>query len=167
MKFIVFTFFLISSAFAQDKLAKEINLSRSDLILAEKVTALMKVSDEGYYNPTLTKQVMTEVNKSKHFSPFAKWINSIDTIHKTKSAQQLSLFCNEATLKISELPLEKLLDQKANFFCREKALELIGREIDKSNTLPEYAFNFIKTNLKYLLKKKPSKEFQLLSAKSG
>jgi len=159
MKYIVITFLLASSALAQDKLVKEITLSRSDLILSEKITALMKVSGEGYFNPTLTKQVKTEIAKSKHFSPFSKWVNGIDTIHGMKSAQQLSLYCHESGSKVSELPLEKLLDQRLNHFCREKALELIGREIDKNNTLPDYAHSFIKNNLKYLLKKSHLKSF--------
>lgn len=159
MKFLIIILFLASTALAQEKLAKEITLSRSDLILAEKITALMKVSNEGYFSPTLTKQVKTEITKSKNFTPFIKWVNNIDKIHQLKKAPQLVQFCQETGLLVSELALERLLDQQLNRFCREKALELIGREIERSNALPDYALTFIKINLKHFLKKKHQKSF--------
>ena len=147
-----------STALAQEKLAKQITLSRGDIILAEKITALMKVSREGYFSPTLTKQIKNEIGKSKNFTPFVEWINKIDKIHELKKAPQLVQYCQE-TAKVSERALEKHLDQRANHFCREKALELIGREIERTNTLPEYAHTFIKTNLKFFLKKNHQKSF--------
>ena len=157
--FATIIFFLATTAFAQNDLVKQIKLSRADLILAEKITALMKVSDEGYFNATLVKQVKNEVTKSKNFTPFKKWVNGIDAIHGIKEVKTLVQFCSDLSLQVSQLALEKLLDQKTNHFCREKSLELIGREIDNSNTLSEHGFNFIKTNLKFLLKKNHQKSF--------
>lgn len=158
MKFILFFIFLSTQALAQEKIAKQITLTRADIILAEKITALMKVSREGYFNPTLTKQIKTEIKRSKNFAPFEEWVNKIDKIHELKKAPQLVQFCQESS-RVSTRALEKNLDQRANQFCREKALELIGREIESTNSLPEYAHTFIKTNLKFFLKKNHQKSF--------
>lgn len=160
MKFIfIFLLGLTPALASTKKLAKEITLSRRDLILAEKITALLKVSSEGYYNPTLTKQIKTEITKSKHFTPFFKWVDSIDTIHSKKKTQELVYYCQDSARTVSKLSIEKMLDKRVNQFCREKALELIGREIDKTNALPEYAQEFIKTNLKFFLQKNHQKSF--------
>lgn len=160
MKFIfIFLIGLTPALASTNKLAKEISLSRRDLILAEKITALLKVSSEGYYNPTLTKEVKNEISKSKHFTPFFKWVDSIDRIHAKKKAQELVLFCQENSKGMSKLSIERMLDMRVNHFCREKALELIGREIESTNSLPEYAQDFIKSNLKHFLQKNHQKSF--------
>ena len=160
MKFFILSFALFShTLYAQENLVKEIKLSRADLILAEKITALLKMGDEGNYNPTLTKQVKTEITKSKNYTPFIKWVNGLETVSLKKNPAELAQHCTDLSLSISEIPLEKLLDQKLSFFCREKAIDLIGREIDKTNKLAEYADTFIKNNLKFYLQKPHQKSF--------
>lgn len=160
MKFLILYLYLISqNTYSQSKLADEVDLKRSDLIIAEKIVALMKVSDQGYFNASLTNKLKADIAKSKNFTPFSKWIEGIITIHSTKESDQLSQYCNDFTQQISALPLEQHLEQKLSTFCREKALELIGREVDKKGLLPEYAFNFIKANLKYFLNPQHKKSF--------
>lgn len=137
----------------------KVELSRSDLIIAENMVNMIKLAEKGYVNPELVQKVTREQAKSKHFLPFAPWLKHLESISKLSKTQELITFCDQFTTRKETFPLEKVLERVAGNYCREKALEAIGRDIDKTKTISDEASQFIQTNLKFFLTKKNKVNF--------
>jgi soluble lytic murein transglycosylase len=170
MKFFLFLLVLSQTALAQVPVAKtslydefinteRILLSRSDLIIGEHLVNILKLTDKGYLNQELVGKVLTQAESSKHFNVFIPFLKSIKEINKLTKVSDLTVFCRAFIEKKEVLPLERSLERRAGNYCREKALESIGREIEKTKLLSDEANFFIQEHLKFFLTKKNRKNF--------
>jgi len=137
----------------------KLKLSKSDHIIAEHMVNMLKFAEKGYINQEILNKVLSETSKSKHFSLFHPWLNEVRIISKfTKTADFINHCRNYQEIK-QTLPIEKVLEKVAGNYCRERTLEAIGRDIDKTQTISEEATIFIQQNLKFFLTKKNKKNF--------
>jgi soluble lytic murein transglycosylase len=136
-----------------------LTLSRSDHIIGENIISLMKLIQKGYVNKDILKKVQTQTSKSKHFQPFIPWLESIKEIINKTDASALIQYCSQYSQKKEDHILERILFRMAGNLCRERALESISRQIEKTNLITDEATEFIKQNLKFYLTKKNKKNF--------
>ena len=134
-------------------------LAKPDLVLAENLVSMIRFTEKGYINQDVLTKVLGEAEKSKHFALFAPWLRSIQQISKLATTQELTTFCSVYAERKETLPLERMLERLAGNYCRERALESIGRDIDKDGLLTDESSNFIQRNFKFFLTKKNKKNF--------
>lgn len=139
--------------------SEKLKLSRTDHILAENLINMLKFTEKGYINKEVLSKVLKESEKSKHFALFNPWLKTIDKISKISKTEEFIATCSEFTKLKESLPLEKVLERVAGNYCRERTLESIGRDIDKTKLLSDEATLFIQQNLKFFLTKKNKKNF--------
>lgn len=151
-----FAFLLSAQALAS---LEKIQLSKGDVILAEHIVKMIQFTKKGYINPDVLEKVLKQSEQSKHFSPFREWLKEIQRITQLKTTSEFINHCGTYIKRKESRPLEKSLEAMAGNYCRERTLETIGREIDKTQMLTEEAAGFIRDNLKYLLTKKNKKNF--------
>jgi soluble lytic murein transglycosylase len=137
----------------------DLQLSKSDHIIGEHMVNMLKFTEKGYINQDVLAKVIRETQKSKHFSNFVPWLKEIQTISKLSRTQDYLSFCRQYLERKQTLPLERVLERVAGNYCRERALEAIGRDIDSTKTLSDDATLFIQQNLKSFLTKKNKKNF--------
>ncbi|MFP5385040.1 MAG: transglycosylase SLT domain-containing protein [Bacteriovoracia bacterium] len=137
----------------------KLQLSKSDHILAEHIVNMMKFIDKGYINQEVLNKVLKQAEQSKHFIPFVPWLKEIHSISRLSATGAFIEHCGKYIEKKESLPLEKVLERAAGNYCRERALESIGRDIDKSQVLSDESTLFIQQNLKFFLTKKNKKNF--------
>ena len=130
-----------------------------DIIIAEKVAKLLSMIGRDEAKIDFTSKLIKEIEQSKNFQPFLPWVKSIGEILKTKNTKDLISYCKQFTHQQTMHPLEKILDRVSGNFCREKALELITKDIEKYKSISDEATSFIEQNLKYYLTKKNKKHF--------
>jgi soluble lytic murein transglycosylase len=147
--------------YTYDKLlaTKDLEISRADSIIADNLLNVIKLTEKSYVSKDVLTKVISETKKSKHFKIFLPWLNSIQDINATTVTADLLTQCRNYVTKKAEIPLEKFLEKIAGNFCREKALEAIGREVDKTGTLSDSSSLFIQENLKFFLTKKSKSSF--------
>lgn len=148
-------------AYTYDKLinSKDLELTRADSIIADNLLNVIKLTEKNYVSKDVLSKVMVETKKSKHFKVFVPWLNSIQEISRITVTAELLTQCRNYVTRKSEIPLEKFLEKIAGNYCREKALEAIGREVDKSGSLADESSMFIQENLKFFLTKKSKSSF--------
>lgn len=146
---------------------EKLQLTRSDIVIAEHVVNMMKLINKGYINQEILNKLLNDVDKSKHFTIFNPWLKSIKSISRLTSAGELIGLCRDYREAKEKLPLEKRLERMAGNYCRERTLEAIGREIEKNNVLSEEATAFIQENLKFFLTKKNKKNFAYFLQSQG
>lgn len=163
---LLFPFFTFSVAIAQTPAgvdvafnSHQIQLSKSDHIIAEHMVNMFKFTEKGYINQDVLTKVLRETEKSRHFLPFVAWLKEIQTISKLKSNDDLINHCRQYSERKQTLNLERVLERLAGNYCRERSLESISREIEKTNTLSDASTLFIQQNLKFFLTKKNKKNF--------
>lgn len=139
--------------------SEKLNLSKSDHIIAEHMLNMIKFAEKGYINNEVISKIIKETEKSKHFTLFVPWLKSIQEISKIKQTQDFITYCSNYTKRKETLPMEKVLERIAGNYCRERALESIGRDIDKNKVISEESIVFIQENLKFFLTKKNRKDF--------
>lgn len=139
--------------------SEKLTLSKVDHIIGEHMVNMMKFTEKGYINQEVLSKVLIETKKSKHFAIFVPWLESIQHISKITSTPELMSHCRQYIEKKQTLPLERALERVAGNYCRERALEAINRDIEKTNTLTDEATLFIQENLKFFLTKKNKKNF--------
>lgn len=137
----------------------KLKLSRIDHIIGEHLVNMLKFADKGYINQEILNKVLKETEKSKHFAIFTPWLKSIQEISKLSKTSDLIVYCRQYIEKKQTLPMERSIERVAGNYCRERALEAIGRDIDKTKTITEEATLFIQENLKFFLTKKNKKNF--------
>ncbi len=120
---------------------------------------MIKFVEKGYVNKDVLNKVSREAEKSRHFGMFALWFKEIATISRIERTEDFLSYCRIYLERRQTLPLERRLERLAGNYCRERALEAIGRDIEKSKNLSEDATLFIQQNLKFLLTKKNRKHF--------
>ena len=160
--FLVLLVLLANSAFASfDSILsnEKLKLTKSDHIIAEHMVNMVKFTEQGYINQEVLSKVLNEAQKSKHFQPFVWWLKEIQIISRLNSTPALVTHCRAYIERKQTLPLEKRLERLAGNYCRERALEFIGRDIDKTNYLSDESTLFIQENLKFYLTKKNKKNF--------
>lgn len=148
-----------SSSFDSFVKAEKLVLQRSDLIIAEHMINIVKLVEKGYVNPELLNKVTVEAAKSKHFLPFIAWLKSIQEILRHTKTDDLIDYCRQYSTRKATIPLERVLERNAGNFCRERTIEAIGRDIDKTNVISDHSILFIQENLKFFLTKKNKKNF--------
>lgn len=134
-------------------------LSRSDQIIAEHMVNMIRMIEKGYVNQDVLKKVIHETEKSKHFKLYLPWLKSIQNLASLKKTSDFTQGCKIYSNIKETLPLEKVLERIAGNYCRERALEAIGRDIDKTGLITDEATQFIQENLKFFLTKKNKKNF--------
>lgn len=139
--------------------AKELDLTRGDAIVADNLLNVIKLTEKSYVSKEVLSKVLAETKKSKHFSVFVPWLTSVQEIAGTTATSDLLTRCRNYVTRKAEIPLEKFLERIAGNFCRERALEAIGREVDKTGVLAEASSLFIQENLKFFLTKKTKSSF--------
>lgn len=139
--------------------SKKLELTKSDHIIGEHIVNMIKMIDKGYINQEVLGKLVHEVEKSKHYPMFIPWLKSILEISKVKETDTLLATCKQYSVKKETLTLEKVLERMAGNYCRERALEAIGRDIDKTNMISDSSTQFIQENLKFFLVKKNKKNF--------
>ncbi len=139
--------------------SKDLELTRGDSIIADNLLNVIKLTEKSYVSKDVLSKVIAETKKSKHFKVFLPWLNSIQEITATTATGDLLTQCRNYVTRKAEIPLEKFLERIAGNYCREKALEAIGREVDKNGNLAEASSLFIQENLKYFLTKKSKSSF--------
>lgn len=137
----------------------KLELTKTDHIIAEHMVSMFKFTEKGYINQDILTKVIRETEKSKHFSNFLPWLKEIQKISKITTTPEFLTHCRSYLEKKQTLPLERMLERVAGNYCRERALEAIGREIDTTKTISEDATLFIQQNLKFFLTKKNKKNF--------
>lgn len=137
----------------------KLTLTKTDHIIAEHMVNMLRFTEKGYINKEVLNKVLKEAEKSKHFSVFTPWLKTIDQISKMKTTTEFINHCREYSVKKQILPLERVLENVLGNYCRERTLEAIGRDIDKTQVLSEEAILFIQENLKFFLTKKNKKNF--------
>jgi len=138
---------------------ERLDLSRSDFIIGEHITSLMKIIDKGYIPKEVLNKLSAQLESSKNFKPFIPWTKAIKEISTVKTTGDLIITCSKYSTPIEKFPLERRLERIAGNFCRERTLEAISRDIEKTNNLTEESLQFIKQNLKFYLTKKNKKNF--------
>lgn len=170
MKLFIFLPFFILSAWAQEPVdplqsyqnfvdSPKLNLAKSDHIVGEHMINMIKFTEKGYVNQEVLNKVMNEVEKSQHFAVFLPWLKAIKEISRVSKTSDIITTCRQFNERKETLPLERLLERVAGNFCRERALESIGRDIEKENIITDEATQFIQENLKSFLTKKNKKNF--------
>ena len=137
----------------------KIVLTKSDHIIAEHLVNMMKFTEKGYINHDVLNKVLNEAQKSKNFTPFVPWLKDINYISSLKVMSELISHCSAYSIPKQTFPLEKVLERVAGNYCRERTLEFIGRDIEKTNLISDEATLFIQQNLKFFLTKKNKKNF--------
>lgn len=120
---------------------------------------MIKFAEKGYINKEILSKVVKETEKSRHFHVFLPWLKEIRAISGLSGTTQFINHCRNYLTKKESLPLEKVLEKIAGNYCRERALEAIGRDIDSTKTISDDATLFIQQNLKYFLTKENKKNF--------
>jgi soluble lytic murein transglycosylase len=146
----------ISDLFLNDE---KLQLSKADLIIAEHMVNILKFTEKGYINQEVLSKVVRESEKSKHFTIFVPWLKEIQKISKLTKTPDFLVHCREYITRKQTLAMERVLERVAGNYCRERALEAIGREIDATKTISDDATLFIQQNLKFFLTKKNKKNF--------
>lgn len=139
--------------------SEKLVLSKADHIIGEHIVNMMKFTEKGYINQEVLTKVLAESQKSKHFAIFVPWLKEIQQISKLNGTTDLINFCRGYIEKKQTLPLERALERVAGNYCRERSLESIGRDIEKTKTLSDESTLFIQQNLKFFLTKKNKKNF--------
>jgi soluble lytic murein transglycosylase len=134
-------------------------LLRSDHIIAEHLVNMIKFTEKGYINQEILTKLIRETERSKHFSNFLPWLKEIHAIAKIKETKIFLSHCQGYTDRKQTLPLERVLERVVGNYCRERALEAISRDIERTKILSDDATLFIQQNLKYFLTKKNKKNF--------
>jgi soluble lytic murein transglycosylase len=137
----------------------QFKLSRNDRVIAEHMVNMVKFVERGYINQEVLNKVIVETEKSKHFSLFTPWLKEIKVISKISDTSQFIIHCQKYTAKKETLSLEKMMERLAGNYCRERALEAIGRDIDKNKTIADETSGFIQDHLKFFLTKKNKTNF--------
>lgn len=167
MNFLILSFFVISSlVFASAKdgpgeilSSERLSLSRADHIIAEHMIGMMKFIDQGYINQDVLKKILREAEKSKHFQNFVPWLKEVSTITKLSTSSAMIAHCQKYVERTQVLAVERSLERRAGNYCRERALEMISRDIENTKTLSDEASSFIQQNLKFFIRKKNKKNF--------
>ncbi len=139
--------------------SEKLQLHRSDLIIGEHMINIIKLVEKGYINPDLLNKVTIETIKSKHFTPFVPWLRSIQDILRHSKTDDLIDYCRQYATRKATQPTERVLERSAGNFCRERTIEAIGRDIDKTHNITDHSILFIQENLKFFLTKKNKKNF--------
>ncbi len=137
----------------------QLKLQRQDQVSAEHISKILKQMGKESLGLDLVQKSLKEVERSKHFQPFISWLQSIKEILKIQSARDMIVHCKQQIQKTEQVPLEKILTRIASNYCRERTLEAIAKEIEKTNTISDDAIDFIDENLKFYLTKKNKKHF--------
>jgi soluble lytic murein transglycosylase len=137
----------------------KIVLSKSDHIIAEQLVNMIKFTTKAYVNTGILSKVITETQKSKNFSVFVPWLKEIQEISKITTTNAFLSHCRHYIEKKQVQPLERMLERIAGNYCRERALQSISREIEKTKNLSEESNLFIQEHLKFFLTKKNKKNF--------
>lgn len=145
----------LNAILASDKLT----LTKADHIIAEHMVNMLRFTEKGYINKEVLNKVLKEAEKSKHFSVFTPWLKTIEQISKITTTTEYIDHCRQYSVRKQTLPLERVLERVLGNYCRERTLEAIGRDIDKTKVLSEEAILFIQENLKFFLTKKNKKNF--------
>jgi soluble lytic murein transglycosylase len=140
---------------ASDKL----KLTKSDHIVGEHIVNMMKLIEKGYVNKEILGKVIIEAENSKNFKPFTPWLRSISEISKLNHTSEIIKYCNDYVTRKQTYSLERVLERLSGNYCRERALEAIGREIDVTKNITDESIQFIHQHLKYFLTKKNKKNF--------
>jgi soluble lytic murein transglycosylase len=138
---------------------ERLKLSKSDHIIAEHMISMMNFIDKGYINQEVLKKIVREAEKSKNFQNFVPWLKEISTISTLSTSSSLISHCQKYLEKTQALAIERSLEKRAGNYCRERALEMISRDIEKTKDLSDEASLFIQQNLKYFIRKKNKKNF--------
>jgi soluble lytic murein transglycosylase len=136
-----------------------LELTKQDQVIAEHIVNTHKFVEKGYLNQDVLNKVISETERSKHFSIFLPWLREIQAISRISSTSNFILHCSQYSEKKQTLYLERKLERAAGDYCRERALEAIGRDIEKTKSLSEESNLFIQQNLKFYLTKKNKKNF--------
>lgn len=139
--------------------SSSIELTRADHIIAEHMVNMMKFTDKGYINQEVLTKIIRETEKSKHFKVFLPWLKEIQKISKLKNTTELVAVCRNYIIRKETYNLERVLERQVGNYCRERALEAISRDIDKSQILNDESTLFIQEHLKFFLTKKNKKNF--------
>ena len=136
-----------------------LKMSRSDIVLGEHIVNMIKFIEKGYINKEILKKVTIESTKTKHFQPFVPWLVAVQEISNITTTTSFISFCRKYGEQKETAHLEKALSRIASNYCRERALEAISRDIDKTGAISDEATVFIQENLKFFLTKKNKKNF--------
>ena len=136
-----------------------LEMKRSDFVLGEKLVSMMKLNDKGYITQDVLKQISVEVAGSKNFRPFHQWLQSLSEISALKGTNELMAYCRRFIDRKETAPLERSLERRAGNYCRERALESIGRDVKTAKLITPEATQFIQEHLKFFLTKKNKVNF--------
>ncbi len=139
--------------------ATQLQLSKSDHIIGEHMVNMIKFVEKGYVNQDVLRKVSKETEKSRHFIMFRSWLKEIGTISRMQRTEDFLSYCRGYMERRQTLPLERRLERLAGNYCRERTLESIGRDIEKTKNLSDDATLFIQQNLKFFLTKRNRKNF--------
>jgi soluble lytic murein transglycosylase len=167
MKFLILSFLLISSlvfATAEDADDAFLNnsrftLSKSDHIIAEHMISMIKFIENGYINQEILKKIIRETEKSRHFQSFVPWLREISIISNLTTPSSIIFHCQKYLERKQVFAIERSLEQRVGNYCRERALEIISRDIEARGTMSDEASVFIQQNLKFFIRKKNKKHF--------
>lgn len=138
---------------------EQLKLQRQDQVIAEHISKILKQMGKDSLSLDLIQKSIKEVERSKHFQPFIPWLQSIKEILKITTAREMIIHCKQQIQKTEQIPVEKILVRIASNYCRERTLEAIAKEIEKTNNISDDAIDFIDENLKFYLTKKNKKHF--------
>jgi soluble lytic murein transglycosylase len=136
-----------------------LEMKRADFVLGEKIVSMMKLNEKGYINQDILKKITAEVEGSKNFQPFKLWLRSLSEVSGLKATNELMAYCRRFIEPKETAPLERVLERKAGNYCRERALEAIGRDVKQAKSISPEATQFIQEHLKFFLTKKNKVNF--------
>ena len=112
--------------------SEKLKLSKADHIIAENMVNMLKLTEKGYINKEVLSRVLKDTEKSQHFAIFNPWLKKIDKVSKINSTLEFITYCRDYSVKKETLPLEKVLEKVVGNYCRERTLEAIARDIEKT-----------------------------------
>jgi soluble lytic murein transglycosylase len=136
-----------------------IHLSKTDQIIAENLINTIKLIEKNYLSKELLAKIILETEKSSHFINFIPWLKDIQQISQISTLPNLINHCRQYVTRRENLAIERYLERLAGNFCRERTLEAISRDVEKSKNLSNESLLFIQQNLKFYLTKKNRKNF--------
>lgn len=138
---------------------KRFYISKKEKRIAQNLTKIFDISDDGYTNRRLTSKLLKDVKNSRAFYIYIQWLNDILAIDGTKSISFLRNKCSKLADKNNKNPVRDVLNENVTNLCFKKYLRILGK-IDSKSIKHFKELEFVHTYIANFLKHKNIKSFK-------
>ena len=134
-------------------------ISKNENKIAKNLSIIYDISEKGYTNRKLTRQVLNNVKKERAFYIYIDWLNNLLNIEKSKNLTKLRSQCSNLIEKTSKNLIKDILYENATNLCIKKYLRLLGK-IDSKSIKHFKEFKFVHANVELFLNRENNKSFK-------